>query len=59
VDAIMERHAGPIDLAAVSERSSAQQHFLGITYVIQAQSEQQIAELFAALKLCPQVLLVL
>jgi len=59
VDAIMERHAGPIDLSAVSERSSAQQHFLGLTYVIYARSEQQIAELFAALKLCPQVLLVL
>jgi uncharacterized protein len=59
VDAIMERHAGPIDLSTVSERHSAQQHFMGITYVIHARSEQQIAELFAALKLCPQVLLVL
>jgi putative lipoic acid-binding regulatory protein len=59
VDAIMERHAGPIDLSTVSERSSAQRHFLGITYVIHARSEAQIAELFEALKRCPQVLLVL
>jgi putative lipoic acid-binding regulatory protein len=59
VDAIMERHAGPLDLSAVSERHSAERHFLGLTYVIHARSEQQIAELFAALKLCPQVLLVL
>jgi putative lipoic acid-binding regulatory protein len=59
VDAIMERHAGPLDLAAVGERRSAQQHFIGLTYVIQAHSEAQIAELFAALKRCPQVLLVL
>ena len=59
VDAIVERHAGPVDLSAVTERNSAQSHFTGITYVIRATSETQIAELFAALKLCPQVLLVL
>jgi putative lipoic acid-binding regulatory protein len=59
VDAIMERHAGPLDLATVTERRSAEQRFLGLTYVIQARSEAHIAELFEALKLCPQVLLVL
>jgi uncharacterized protein len=59
IDAIIERHAGPLDLAAVTERPSAQRHFIGITYVIEAQSEAHIAQLFAALKLCPQVLLVL
>ena len=59
VDAILESHAGPLDLSAVTERSSAQNRFLGITYVIRATSEAQIAALFEALKLCPQVLLVL
>lgn len=59
VDAILERHAGPVDLAAVTERPSAQGNFLGITYVIHATSQEQIAQLFAALKLCPQVMLVL
>jgi putative lipoic acid-binding regulatory protein len=59
VDAIVERHAGPVDLSAVTERSSAQNRFMGITYVIRATSEAQIATLFEALKLCPQVLLVL
>jgi putative lipoic acid-binding regulatory protein len=59
VDAIFERHAGPVDSASVSERSSAQNRFMGITYVIHAQSEAQIAALFAALKECPEVLLVL
>ncbi len=59
VDAIVERHAGPLDLSTVMERPSAQRNFLGITYVIRASSQTQIAELFAALKLCPQVLLVL
>jgi uncharacterized protein len=59
IDAVVERHAGPLDLAAVTERPSAQGNFLGITYVIRATSQDQIARLFAALKLCPQVMLVL
>lgn len=59
IDAIIERHAGPLDLSAVRERPSAQQHFIGITYVIQATSGEQIAQLFEALKLCPEVMLVL
>jgi putative lipoic acid-binding regulatory protein len=59
VDAIVERHAGPVDLSAVTERPSAQANFVGITYVIRAQSEAQITELFEALKLVPDVLLVL
>jgi len=53
VDAIVASTAGPLDLSKVTERSSAQDH------VIRATGEAQIAALFAALKLCPQVLLVL
>lgn len=59
IDAIIERHAGPLDLSGVTERPSAQQRFLALTYVIRATGEPQIAELFAALKACPQVLMVL
>jgi hypothetical protein len=59
IDAIIERHAGPLDLSAVRERPSAQQRFIGLTYVIQATSGEQIAQLFEALKLCPEVMLVL
>jgi uncharacterized protein len=59
IDAVLEQHAGPLDLAAVTERPSAQGNFLGITYVIRATSQDQIARLFAALKACPQVMLVL
>ncbi|HWG77206.1 MAG TPA: DUF493 domain-containing protein [Steroidobacteraceae bacterium] len=59
IDAILERHAGPLDLSSVTERPSAQQHFLALTYVIRATGEAQIAELFTALKDCPQVLMVL
>ena len=59
VDRIVQEHAGPVDLDSVTERSSAQNRFLGITYVIRATSEAQILALFGALKLHPQVLLVL
>ena len=59
VDAIVLRHAGSIDLGSVTERASAQQRFLSLTYVIRATGEPQIAELFADLKRCPQVLMVL
>jgi uncharacterized protein len=59
IDAILERHAGPLDLSSVTERPSAQQRFLALTYVIRATGEPQIAGLFAALKACPQVLMVL
>ena len=59
VDAIVERHTGPLDPSTVVERPSAQKNFIGITYIIRATSPEQIAQLFAALKLCPQVLLVL
>jgi len=59
IDAIIERHAGPLDLSTVTERPSARQRFLGLTYVIHATGQQQIAGLFAALKQCPAVVLVL
>ncbi len=59
IDAIVERHAGPLDLSTVGERASAQQRFLSLTYVIRATGEPQIAGLFAELKRCPQVMMVL
>jgi putative lipoic acid-binding regulatory protein len=59
VDRIVQQHAGPVNPESVTERSSAQNRFIGITYVIHATSEAQIAALFGALKLCPQVLLVI
>ena len=59
VDMIVRHHAGPIASESVSERSSAQNRFLGITYLIHARDEAHIAALFGALKSCPQVLMVL
>jgi putative lipoic acid-binding regulatory protein len=59
LDAIMATHAGPLESHRISERPSAQQNFIGITYLIHAHSEQQIAALFEDLKQCPAVMLVL
>jgi putative lipoic acid-binding regulatory protein len=59
LDAIIVRHAGPQALATVRERPSAQANFIGITYVIEARDEAQIAALFAELKQCRAVLLVI
>ena len=59
LDAILARHGGPTALAHVTERPSKQAHFIGVTYVIQAQGEGQIAALFAELKTCPAVLMVI
>jgi uncharacterized protein len=59
IDPVMVRHAGPEALERVSERASAQANFLSITYLIEAQSEAQIAALFAELKQCSSVVMVL
>lgn len=59
IDAIVEKHAGPLESLRITERSSAQQNFIGITYIIQAQGPGQIAALFADLKEAPGVMLVL
>jgi len=59
VDRIVEAHAGPLAPDDISERNSAQNRFIGITYVIRATSATQIEALFGALKSLPQVLLVL
>jgi putative lipoic acid-binding regulatory protein len=59
LDAIVERHAGAGALTAVRERPSAQANFVGVTYTIRAENEAQIAALFAELKQCQAVLMVL
>jgi putative lipoic acid-binding regulatory protein len=59
VDAIVEAHAPTLDRGSVVERPSAQNNFVGLTYVIRATGPSQITQLFEALKRCPDVLLVL
>jgi putative lipoic acid-binding regulatory protein len=59
LDPIMVRHAGATALEQVTERPSAQANFVSITYLIEAQSETQIAGLFAELKLHNSIVMVL
>jgi putative lipoic acid-binding regulatory protein len=59
LDPILTRHAGPGALAGVTERPSAQANFVSVTYLIWAESEAQIEALFAELKQCPAVMLVI
>jgi len=59
LDAIVRRHAADLDGSRISERPSAQQNFVGVTYIIRAHNAEQIAALFADLKTVESVLLVL
>jgi putative lipoic acid-binding regulatory protein len=59
LDEIVRRHAADLDETRISERPSAQKHFVGVTYIIRAHNADQIAALFADLKTVPSVLLVL
>jgi putative lipoic acid-binding regulatory protein len=59
IDAIIEQHAPPLDRGAITERPSAQNNFIGLTYLIRATGPEQITQLFEALKRCADVLLVL
>lgn len=59
IDAIVTRHAGTLQPADITERPSAQQNYAGITYLIEARDEAQIAALFAELKETPGVMVVL
>jgi len=59
LDAIVTRHAGPLEPGDITERPSAQQNYAGITYLIEARDEAQIAALFAELKDTPGVMIVL
>jgi uncharacterized protein len=59
LDAILTRHAGTNALAGVTERPSAQANFVSVTYMIWAVSEAQIEALFAELKQCPAVMVVI
>lgn len=59
LDVIVRRHAPDLDESRISERPSAQQNFVGVTYIIRALHAEQIAALFAELKSVESVLLVL
>jgi hypothetical protein len=59
LDAVFVRIAGETSLAGASERLSAEGRFISVTYVIEAQNEEHISQLFAALRELPDVMMVL
>jgi putative lipoic acid-binding regulatory protein len=50
IDAIVRAHVPDLTADQIKERESTQQHFLAITYTINAQSKEQIVSLTNALQ---------
>jgi putative lipoic acid-binding regulatory protein len=59
VHAIMLRHAPDLDADRISERLSGAGNFVAISYVIRAESREQVVALAQELTACSEVLLVI
>lgn len=59
VHAIMLRHAPTLDPDRVTERLSENRNFLSISYVIRAESAEQVVALATDLKACEGVLMLI
>jgi len=59
IDAIVRAHAPDLDDSQVTERESNQQHFVSITYTINAQSREQIVALATALQASKDVIMLI
>ena len=59
IDAIVREHVPDLDESQISERESNQQHFLSITYTINAQSREQIVALATALQANKDVIMLI
>jgi putative lipoic acid-binding regulatory protein len=57
--AIVERHAGPIADTNVKTRTSADGNFLALTYVVRAESREQLDKIYRELTACKSVLMAL
>jgi uncharacterized protein len=57
--AIIERHAGPIDERQVKTRTSADGNFLALTYTVLASSREQLDNIYRELTACKSVLMAL
>lgn len=56
---IVERHAGPLTEAQVRVRTSGDGNFLAFTYLVTAQSQTQLDDLYRELTACKLVLMAL
>ena len=59
VDAVVRTHAPDLTDDQISERASTQQHFIAITYIINAQSKEQIVALATALQAVKGVMMLI
>jgi putative lipoic acid-binding regulatory protein len=59
IDAIVREHVPDLDETQVTERASNQQHFLSITYTINAQSREQVIALANALQASKDVIMLI
>ena len=59
IDAIVREHVPDLDESQVSERESNQQHFISITYTINAKSREQIVALASALQASKDVIMLI
>ena len=59
IDAIVREHVPDLTDEQISERASNQQHFIAITYTINAQSKEQVVALANALKANKDVIMLI
>ena len=57
--AIVEKHAGPVADTRVKTRTSADGNFLALTYVVHAESREQLDKIYRELTACKSVLMAL
>jgi len=59
IDAIVREHVPDLTDDQITERASNQQHFIAITYTINAQSKEQVVALANALKANKDVIMLI
>jgi putative lipoic acid-binding regulatory protein len=59
IDAIVRAHVPDLTDDQISERASNQQHFIAITYTINAQSKEQVVALATALQANKDVIMLI
>jgi putative lipoic acid-binding regulatory protein len=57
--AIVEKHAGPLNEAHIKTRTSGDGNFLALTYTITATSRAQLDDIYRELTACKSVLMAL
>ncbi len=57
--AIVERHAGPLEESRIRTRTSTDGNFLALTYMVHATSREQLDAIYRELTACKSVLMAL